>query len=74
MKLIDAKSNLSVQVHPYDEQAEEWENKNGKTRQRYRINRCCTALEKQKLNNRIRMKICRGTDKLFGCVFVGGQG
>ena len=35
IKLIDAKSNLSVQVHPNDEQAKEWENQNGKTEMWY---------------------------------------
>ena len=31
IKLIDAQDNLSVQVHPDDAQAKEWENQNGKT-------------------------------------------
>ena len=31
IKLIDAADNLSVQVHPDDKQAKEWENQNGKT-------------------------------------------
>lgn len=31
IKLIDAQQNLSVQVHPNDEQARVWENQNGKT-------------------------------------------
>ncbi len=35
IKLIDAKSNLSVQVHPNDLQAKEWENENGKTEMWY---------------------------------------
>ncbi len=35
IKLIDAKSNLSVQVHPNDEQAKAWENQNGKTEMWY---------------------------------------
>ncbi len=35
IKLIDAKDNLSVQVHPDDEQAKAWENQNGKTEMWY---------------------------------------
>ena len=35
IKLIDAKENLSVQVHPDDEKAKEWENQNGKTEMWY---------------------------------------
>ena len=35
IKLIDACDNLSVQVHPNDEQAKEWENQNGKTEMWY---------------------------------------
>ena len=35
IKLIDAKDNLSVQVHPNDEQAKAWENQNGKTEMWY---------------------------------------
>jgi len=35
IKLIDAQSNLSVQVHPNDKQAKEWENQNGKTEMWY---------------------------------------
>ncbi len=35
IKLIDAQDNLSVQVHPNDEQAAEWENQNGKTEMWY---------------------------------------
>lgn len=35
IKLIDAQENLSVQVHPNDEQAREWENQNGKTEMWY---------------------------------------
>ena len=35
IKLIDAQDNLSVQVHPNDEQAREWENQNGKTEMWY---------------------------------------
>jgi len=35
IKLIDAQDNLSVQVHPNDEQAKEWENQNGKTEMWY---------------------------------------
>ena len=35
IKLIDAKENLSVQVHPNDEQAKAWENQNGKTEMWY---------------------------------------
>jgi len=35
IKLIDAQENLSVQVHPNDEQAKEWENQNGKTEMWY---------------------------------------
>ena len=31
IKLIDASDNLSVQVHPNNEQAKEWEGQNGKT-------------------------------------------
>ena len=31
IKFIDAADNLSVQVHPNDKQAKEWENQNGKT-------------------------------------------
>ena len=31
IKFIDAADNLSVQVHPNDEQARQWENQNGKT-------------------------------------------
>ncbi len=31
IKFIDAADDLSVQVHPNDEQAKEWENQNGKT-------------------------------------------
>ena len=35
IKLIDAQDNLSVQVHPNDDQAKEWENQNGKTEMWY---------------------------------------
>ena len=35
IKLIDAADNLSVQVHPNDEQAKEWEGQNGKTEMWY---------------------------------------
>ena len=35
IKLIDAADNLSVQVHPDNEQAKEWENQNGKTEMWY---------------------------------------
>lgn len=35
IKLIDAQDNLSVQVHPNDEQAKAWENQNGKTEMWY---------------------------------------
>ncbi|MEE0867208.1 MAG: type I phosphomannose isomerase catalytic subunit [Clostridia bacterium] len=35
IKLIDAADNLSVQVHPNNEQAHEWENQNGKTEMWY---------------------------------------
>lgn len=35
IKLIDAADNLSVQVHPNDEQAKEWEKQNGKTEMWY---------------------------------------
>ena len=35
IKLIDACDNLSVQVHPNDEQAKKWENQNGKTEMWY---------------------------------------
>ena len=35
IKLIDAQDNLSVQVHPNDEQANAWENQNGKTEMWY---------------------------------------
>ncbi len=35
IKLIDAQDNLSVQVHPNDKQAREWENQNGKTEMWY---------------------------------------
>lgn len=35
IKLIDAADNLSVQVHPNDAQAKEWENQNGKTEMWY---------------------------------------
>jgi len=35
IKLIDACDNLSVQVHPDDKQAKEWENQNGKTEMWY---------------------------------------
>ncbi len=35
IKLIDAQDNLSVQVHPNDEQAKKWENQNGKTEMWY---------------------------------------
>lgn len=35
IKLIDAQDNLSVQVHPSDKQAKEWENQNGKTEMWY---------------------------------------
>ncbi len=35
IKLIDAQDNLSVQVHPNDEKAKEWENQNGKTEMWY---------------------------------------
>ena len=37
IKLIDAADNLSVQVHPNDEQAKEWEGQNGKTEMWYVI-------------------------------------
>lgn len=37
IKLIDAADNLSVQVHPNDEQALEWEGQNGKTEMWYVI-------------------------------------
>lgn len=37
IKLIDASDNLSVQVHPNNEQAKEWENQNGKTEMWYVI-------------------------------------
>ncbi len=35
IKLIDAQNNLSVQVHPEDKLAKEWENDNGKTEMWY---------------------------------------
>lgn len=35
IKFIDAADNLSVQVHPNDEQAKMWENQNGKTEMWY---------------------------------------
>ena len=35
IKLIDAQDNLSVQVHPNDQQAKVWENQNGKTEMWY---------------------------------------
>lgn len=35
IKLIDAQDNLSVQVHPNDEQAKKWENQHGKTEMWY---------------------------------------
>lgn len=35
IKLIDACDNLSVQVHPNDEQAKKWESQNGKTEMWY---------------------------------------
>ena len=35
IKLIDAHENLSVQVHPNDEQAKKWEKQNGKTEMWY---------------------------------------
>ena len=35
IKFIDAQDNLSVQVHPTDEQARKWENQNGKTEMWY---------------------------------------
>ena len=35
IKLIDAQDNLSVQVHPNDEQAKAWEGQNGKTEMWY---------------------------------------
>lgn len=35
IKLIDAADNLSVQVHPNDEHAKEWEGQNGKTEMWY---------------------------------------
>ncbi len=35
IKFIDAQDNLSVQVHPTDEQARVWENQNGKTEMWY---------------------------------------
>lgn len=35
IKFIDAQDNLSVQVHPNDEQARQWENQNGKTEMWY---------------------------------------
>lgn len=35
IKFIDAADNLSVQVHPDNEQAKEWENQNGKTEMWY---------------------------------------
>lgn len=37
IKFIDAADNLSVQVHPNDEQARQWENQNGKTEMWYVI-------------------------------------
>ncbi len=37
IKFIDAADNLSVQVHPNDEQARAWENQNGKTEMWYVI-------------------------------------
>ncbi len=37
IKLIDAADNLSVQVHPSDKEAREWENDNGKTEMWYVI-------------------------------------
>ena len=37
IKFIDAADNLSVQVHPNDAQAREWENQNGKTEMWYVI-------------------------------------
>lgn len=37
VKLIDAADDLSVQVHPNDEQAREWEGENGKTEMWYVI-------------------------------------
>ena len=35
IKLIDAEDKLSVQVHPNNEQAKEWENQNDKTEMCY---------------------------------------
>ncbi len=35
IKLIDAEDKLSIQVHPNNEQAKEWENQNGKTEMWY---------------------------------------
>ena len=41
IKLIDAADNLSVQVHPNDEQAKEWEGQNGDV-VCYRCRKRCT--------------------------------
>ena len=35
IKLIDAEDKLSIQVHPNNKQAKEWENQNGKTEMWY---------------------------------------
>lgn len=55
IKLIDAADNLSVQVHPNDEQAKEWEGQNGKTEMWY-------VVDAEK-DARITYGVCRDTTK-----------
>ena len=55
IKLIDAADNLSVQVHPNDEQAKEWEGQNGKTEMWY-------VIDAEK-DARITYGVCKETTK-----------
>lgn len=65
IKLIDAADNLSVQVHPNDEQAKAWENQNGKTEMWYVVKADKNAkitygvteeIDKERLKKEIRSK------------------
>lgn len=65
IKLIDAAENLSVQVHPNDEQARAWEGQNGKTEMWYIIDAeddaritygTCKDTTKEELSNAIKEK------------------
>lgn len=55
IKFIDANDSLSVQVHPNDEQAKEWEGQNGKTEMWYVVDAEADA--------RITFGVCQDTTK-----------